>query len=94
MEINDETLEKYYSMNEKDKKSIKSQVDNGEGNISNNQREDILNWNGKFTTKTVRNIKDKTKKTDKTKKQIKEIKQIKQRKYKNRCTLTRVIISV
>lgn len=68
MEINDETLEKYYGLNAVEKESIKTQVDNGEGNISNNQREEILNWNGKSSRMTVRNMKERNKKTKKTKK--------------------------
>ena len=43
-EITDDMLEKHYGLTGIEKESIKMQVDNGEGNITNNQREVILNW--------------------------------------------------
>jgi len=43
-EINDDTLAKYYNLNSEDIKSITEQKQNGEGNISNNQIEEILSF--------------------------------------------------
>lgn len=43
-EINDDTLAKYYNLNSEDIKSITEQKQNGEGNLSNNQIEEILSF--------------------------------------------------
>tara|TARA_Y100000389_G_scaffold127348_1_gene124673 strand:- start:648 stop:2168 length:1521 start_codon:yes stop_codon:yes gene_type:complete len=67
IEINDQTLETYYGLNAIEKESIKAQVDNGEGNISNNQREEILNWSLSEEEKVKPYQKEKKKMTKKKK---------------------------
>ena len=43
-QINDESLAKYYNLNSEDKKSIVEQKQNGEGNLSNAQKEEMVKF--------------------------------------------------
>ena len=43
--INDESLARYYKLNSEDKKSLLHQKQQGEGNLSNDQKEYLLSFN-------------------------------------------------
>jgi len=55
IKITDESLSKYYNLNTEDKNAIQTQKQQGEGNLSNIQKEDILSF-----TFTLSNIINKT----------------------------------
>ena len=80
-EINDENLYKYYKFNDKDKEAVKNQVEHGEGNLTPEQKKDILNFNIKkyLTESQIQDIKDSIEKEckspkNKTRKREKPIK--------------------
>tara|TARA_B100001769_G_C22112158_1_gene601991 strand:+ start:105 stop:1634 length:1530 start_codon:yes stop_codon:yes gene_type:complete len=62
--INDESLAKYYNLNTEDKKSILNQKQQGEGNLSNTQKEYLLSFSlyDNLTNNQKDNIIKKTKK--------------------------------
>ena len=88
--INDSSLEKYFNLSKKEKYSIERQVKNGEGNLTEKRRKEIIDFSLKnvidknemeFIKKELKNAKINDKKTFKT---LKKRKRTKRRQKKTR----------
>lgn len=81
-EINDSSLEKYFNLNSNDKNAIEKQVTKGEGNLTEERREEIMKFSLKnYLNQTqINEIKEKIKKHNKNNKSMRKTK----KRYKKR----------
>ena len=71
--INDKNLESYYKLSSKDKKCIEHQIEKGEGNLTEQRREKIMNFSleSYLSNNKIEEIKQKIKKSGVLQKSLK-----------------------